>query len=359
LLLDIFYFMHGMTTMTVDDDDAETTDSADEALCEILGITSLGDVSAEEVNGCLKKKQTLEDVVVGTSDDFIDRYCQGLKEEYESSSFCIFPDELSIPATITRRLTDELVWGGESVQADRTYETITVRKDGDVQVPRRTLTRLENFETHHAGWNDLCSNYIRRCVSAALGVNVTLYKTKLNLKPPGGSGFAPHLDTPSLRVALGDQGPRTFVTVMIAIDSMTVDNGCLRIARGRWNEETAVETIRPEPGGNPDAGGRAGAIPPEVANQLEFEDICCSSGTIVAFSGWAPHRSGPNQSNFPRRAVFLTYNPVAEGDFHEAYYAKMLQLRNDWKAKVGLTSNKVLNEDEQRELNALATIPRI
>ena len=81
---------------------------------------------------------------------------------------------------------------------------------------RRTLTRLENFVNYHSKWNDLVHKYLARCLSALMGEPMVLFKEKLNLKPPGGSGFAPHLDGPSLRVALGDTGPRTFVTVMVA-----------------------------------------------------------------------------------------------------------------------------------------------
>jgi hypothetical protein len=39
------------------------------------------------------------------------------------------------------------------------------------------------------------------------------------------------------------------------------------------------------------------------------------------FSGYTPHRSGPNNSTKSRRAMFLTYNPLSQGDYHEQYYA--------------------------------------
>jgi hypothetical protein len=32
-------------------------------------------------------------------------------------------------------------------------------------------------------------------------------------------------------------------------------------------------------------------------------------------------RSQPNLSATDRRAIFLTYNPLSQGDHHEAYYA--------------------------------------
>lgn len=278
---------------------------------------------------------------------------------YLNQSVCIFPSECSVPAEYIRRLTDELVNGGSHVKADKTYETVRVWKGGKAH-PARALTRLENFVNFHEGWSDLCHNYLRRLVSSALGVEMVLYKEKLNVKPPGGSGYAPHLDTPSLRVALGDDGPRNFCTVMVAIDDMTEGNGCLRICKGAWNEGHCAGTIAPVDGidANPDAGGRAGAIPPQLADALFFEPLSCVGGSIVVFNGWAPHRSAANASNFPRRAVFLTYNPMEEGDHRLRYYERMNEMREAWRESAKLASQRQHEEDERAELLAMSTIPK-
>lgn len=342
-------------------------ESADEALCELLGISSL-DVKddssyGEESDLATPPKDSVEalgDIPDSFIEQIADRY--DLKAQYKSTSVCVFPQELSIPASVMRRLAEELVWSSDSLAMDKTYETIQVltrdKTSGDAVVEgRRKLTRLENFVDSHKGWDMLCNNYLRRCVSTAIGIPQVLYKEKLNLKPPGGSGFAPHLDTPSLRVALGECGPKDFVTVMVAIDNMTSSNGCLRVAKGEWNEENSCTVILPEENGSPDSSGRAGAIPHEIAETLEFEDLECPGGTIAIFNGWAPHRSTANSSPFPRRAVFLTYNAASDGQFHAAYYERMNQLRSDWRAQVGLSQS--CNTDEKAELDALSTIPRI
>jgi ectoine hydroxylase-related dioxygenase (phytanoyl-CoA dioxygenase family) len=339
-----------------EEDEDDSVDSADEALCELLGLSSLKALptsSAHEDEP--PRKESVNDL---TATSIPDEYIQSIVIEkyslhdiYKNASVVVFPTELSIPAALLRRLTEDLVWGGDNNTSPihRTYETVVPVGSNK---GRRTLTRLENFVNSHTGWHDVCHDYLRRCISALLGEPHVLYKEKLNLKPAAGNGFAPHLDTPSLRVA--GVGPQNFVTVMVAIDTMTVENGCLRVAKGAWSEDTAVRVNEPDADGNPDAGGRAGAIPPDISDQLEFEDLICKGGTIVAFNGWVPHRSGVNQSAFARRAVFLTYNPASEGDFHDAYYAKMEQLRTDFRRNVGLVT-----PDEQSELDALATIPRV
>ena len=86
---------------------------------------------------------------------------------------------------------------------------------------------------------------------------MVLFKEKLNLKHQGGSGFAPHhLDTRSLRVALGETGPQNVVTVMVAIVNMMADNGCLCIAQGEWSESNAHCEPVPPSDDDPDAGGK-------------------------------------------------------------------------------------------------------
>ena len=346
---------------TIEDDEI---DSADEAFLEMLGLPSM-DVKVE-VDADDHETESAADSGKGTGNapqNPLERLNQrdvaaefqttnhNLQDDYTKVGVCLFPPSLSVPAALLRRLTEELVWG-DSIQADKTYETITLMKAGEVR-ERRTLTRLENFVDHHPGWKDLCHNYLQRCISALMGQEMVLFKEKLNLKPPGGSGFAPHLDGPSLRVALGNNGPKTFVTVMVAIDNMTPQNGCLRIAKGPWSEDHTCEVVPPDADGSPDAGGRAGAIPATVADSLGFEDVPCSGGSIVAFGEWTPHRSASNTSHFPRRAVFLTYNPLSEGDFHAQYYEKMEAMRNEWRSKAGL-----VDRDYQTDLDALATIPK-
>lgn len=339
-------------------DDELDADSSDEALCEILGLSSLDGVTLEdemqEQGDSLRQPQN-EWNVPRCPLSALDKIKSEMQQQYKTESVCVLPSGISVPASVVRRLTDELVFG-KYAQVDRTYETIRVLKHGQFE-ERRTLTRLENFVNHHEGWKELCHGYLKECVSAVCGTEMVLFKEKLNLKPAGGSGFAPHLDIPSLRVALGESGPQTFVTVMVAIDNMTTENGCLRIAKGAWSECNHVPLCPPSDD-NPDAGGREGAIPLDAAESLDFEDITCRGGGIVAFGGWAPHRSPANASPFPRRAVFLTFNPISEGDFHDRYYERMEELRSEWRKRVGIDGRRQLTADEHFELDALATIPK-
>jgi len=377
--------------------ETDSVDSAEEALCEVLGLASLKHVRnaalAEEEqeqsteNNASAASAALPDLLAvsdSTIADIVARH--QLRDTYQQTGVCTLPSSsskrsLSVPAGLLRRLTEELVWdrdGERYPQVLRTYETVSEQhpqqQQHQQQQPRqqRVLTRLENLNAH-PGWHKLGNDFLRRCVSAVVGQDMCLYKTKLNLKPAGGSGFAPHVDAPSLRACFGAQGPQNFVTVMVAIDAMTPENGCLRVAdvpppannngkRQQWNAET-VPLINPDPDGNPDAGGRAGAIPLDVADdgaRMHFRDlVCAEGGVITVFGGWIPHRSGWNRSFGPRRAVFFTYNPASEGDFHDLYYERMAQWRRAWRDKQQQQQAKATTGEYDDDKDALATIPRI
>jgi ectoine hydroxylase-related dioxygenase (phytanoyl-CoA dioxygenase family) len=44
------------------------------------------------------------------------------------------------------------------------------------------------------------------------------------------------------------------------------------------------------------------------------------AGDTLWFHSRTPHRSGPNHSSTPRRALYPTYNAASEGDLRDDYY---------------------------------------
>ena len=135
-----------------------------------------------------------------------------------------------------------------------------------------------------------------------LGEPIVLYKEKINYKYPGGGGYAPHQDAPAFDFA------KTFLTCSIAIDPADQRNGCLSFAPGseRLQEQPQTED---------------GCIRDEFAATLKWEDYPLDPGDVLFFDALVPHRSGPNNSDRPRRSLYLTYNAADEGDHREQYYA--------------------------------------
>lgn len=163
------------------------------------------------------------------------------------------------------------------------------------------IARSEDLIGAHAGLRGfLCDGQIIGWVGDLLGEPATLYKEKVNYKQPGGAGFAPHQDAPAYRFV------DHHVSVMVPIDAATEANGCLSFAPGFQR------------GRLPETRGR---ITPEVAAGLDWRAVPVQPGDVVLFDSFAPHKSGTNATDRPRRALYLTYNAASKGDWRDRYYA--------------------------------------
>ncbi|MCU1452867.1 MAG: Phytanoyl-CoA dioxygenase (PhyH) [Acidimicrobiales bacterium] len=163
------------------------------------------------------------------------------------------------------------------------------------------LCRSENLIPFHAGLRDLLTaGPMIEVASALLGQPAVLYKEKINYKLPGGAGYAPHQDAPAYRFV------ETHVSCMVAVDDATIANGCLEVASGQH------ATVLPS-----DASG---CIAPDVVAGLDWSPVEVRAGQTLWFHSRTPHRSGPNTSSEPRRALYPTYNALAEGDLRADYY---------------------------------------
>lgn len=165
------------------------------------------------------------------------------------------------------------------------------------------LCRTENLVPHHGGLRSLlCSGSLVAVAGALLGEPAVLYKDKLNHKLPGGAGYAPHQDAPAYRFV------DVHVSCMVAIDDATVANGCLEVVSGAHGRLWPTDD--------------AGCIRADVVASMAWEPVPVRAGDTLWFHSRLPHRSGPNGSPWPRRALYPTYNARSEGDLREAYYRR-------------------------------------
>jgi len=168
------------------------------------------------------------------------------------------------------------------------------------------LCRTENYLDFHAGLKGLICGKITDAISDVMGEPGILFKEKINYKFPGGAGFTPHQDAPAYITF----PPRYHVTAMVAVDAMTKQNGCLEVVRG-----VHTSGLMPHPNGEIDK-----RITSEYDRLNMWEAVEASAGSVMIFHSYVPHRSGTNNTTLPRRAHYLTFNPLADGDFREAYY---------------------------------------
>lgn len=167
------------------------------------------------------------------------------------------------------------------------------------------LCRSENVVPFHAGLRALLTTgSLVETASVLLGEPAVLYKEKVNYKLPGGAGYAPHQDAPAYRFV------DTHVSCMVAIDDATLANGCLEVVSGAHGELLPMDD--------------AGCIRADVVESMTWTPVEVPAGWTLWFHSRLPHRSGPNTSALPRRALYPTYNALREGDLRDAYYRQKL-----------------------------------
>ena len=197
---------------------------------------------------------------------------------------------------------------------------------------QRQVCRAEDFVTPAAFANFKNLPQTIGAVLAKLqGEDYVLFKEKINFKWPGGGAFPPHQDYP----AYDFLQPGEHATAMLSVDPATVENGCLRIAYD-WtaslgddaegifdpSKRSAGRVVVPFEKG----GKNNGTILEKYASRFNWKCLNTRPADLVIFSSYVPHYSEANGSAAPRRAFFLTYNKLDEGDHHALYYDKK---RND------------------------------
>lgn len=139
------------------------------------------------------------------------------------------------------------------------------------------------------------------------GEDACLFKDKLIYKPPGASGYSLHQDYISW-----PSFPKSFVTVLIAIDPSTDENGATEIYPGLHRGGY----LSPRDGDYHD-------LDESAVDGVEGVRLCLNSGDVAVFHGMLPHRSAPNKSDRWRRQLYLSYNARSDGgDQRDAHYAE-------------------------------------
>src|SRR5262249_58758208 len=112
------------------------------------------------------------------------------------------------------------------------------------------------------------------------GEQAFLFKDKLIYKPPGCAGYDLHQDY----IAWPDF-PRSFVTVLLALDAAGPDNGCTEVFPGCHH----AGYLSPH-------DGQYHALPLEAVGDTSPVALDLRPGDVAVFGCFTPHRSGPNRS---------------------------------------------------------------
>jgi hypothetical protein len=177
-------------------------------------------------------------------------------------------------------------------------------EDSRSEPGQRILSRIEKFAEPGTPFGAaVCEPKLLQAVEALLGGPALLFKEKINFKLPGGGGFEPHQD---IQPGWDDYAPY-FVSVAIAVDPSTIENGCLEVARGHHRRGLIGERWKP--------------LTPEQLEDVRFDAHPMTPGDVMFFDCFVPHQSQPNATTRQRRNVYLTFNRAGDGDHRERYFA--------------------------------------
>lgn len=224
------------------------------------------------------------------------------KESFHENGFVIVRQLFD--ADEMRRIeawTNEVVAMPEVPGNHMVYYEENLREPG-----KRVLQRIENFSPYHEKfWELFNSPKMCSAVAELFGEPAVLFKEKINFKLPGGGGFKLHQDQQAGWGVYAD----IFITMLVSIDPSTQENGCLELAAGHHRKGLVGKEW--EPLNEEDASREGFALVPFTSDP----------GDAAFFDSYAPHQSHPNQTNKPRRVLYVTYNKASAGDHRVRYYA--------------------------------------
>ncbi|KAK3182130.1 hypothetical protein K4F52_006499 [Lecanicillium sp. MT-2017a] len=168
----------------------------------------------------------------------------------------------------------------------------------------RVLCRTENFADGHAGFDGLLrGKKLVGMLSDLAGEPMCLFKEKINYKLAGSGGFAPHIDA----LAYTHVKDVKHLTILLSVDPSNLQNGGLEVVDGSHEMDVEID-----PSTN--------CISSKWVDAHQWTPVELEAGQLLIFTSYLAHRSGANKSASDRKAIYATYNQLAEGDLHKQYY---------------------------------------
>lgn len=213
-------------------------------------------------------------------------------QSYKSDGFIAVEDILE-PSTVDdlRATTDAFVARSREVgKSDSVFDFEPIGEHGEAH-----LRRIKNPEHQAPAYTRaMVDGAVLDCIADLIGRDLRFWAGKLNLKRPhGGQAVQWHQDW-----AFGPATNDDLLTVGVALDEATTENGCLLMIPGshrgpvldHWREDQFIGAVT-EPDFDPSA-----AVPVEVRK-----------GGITLHHIRTLHASAPNLSSSQRRLLLYTY----------------------------------------------------
>ena len=215
-------------------------------------------------------------------------------EEFQNTGHLTVPDVLT-PEQVSAALDDITVWGAEFLgnMADDQKRWYLEQKG-----QATALRKLDNPAFHRPTFQQLAkSENVVAMVEQLIGAGVCVFFSQVFCKPPEVGGPKPvHQDN----FYFGPDALDATLTVWIALDTATVQNGCLFYGNGS-NLGPVHPHVAPE-----DEPFNL-QIAPEHLDEYQMTPAPVPSGGISFHHGNTWHQSSSNTSDHARRAVAFHY----------------------------------------------------
>lgn len=133
-----------------------------------------------------------------------------------------------------------------------------------------------------------------------------LFKEKANYKLPGCRSDLLHQDQAAGWGTYSD----FFVTMLVAVDENRIDNAAVSF---RDAGDHKLELLGPE-------WQVLSEEDPPFKPEQDYRVVEAAPGDVVFFDCYVPHGSPANETDSPRRNIYLTFNRAADGDQRMPYY---------------------------------------
>jgi phytanoyl-CoA hydroxylase len=214
--------------------------------------------------------------------------------QFRHTGHLTVPDVLDVQTTDTA-IDDVAIWNSEFIQTLSPEEQRWYVEQSSGE--QTQLRKLDNPVFHRKVFRELAANNsLVEMVEQLIGRGVSVFFSQVFMKPPQVGGKKPiHQDN----FYFGPDDPNATLTVWIALDDATTENGCLYYSNVHQSQVAQHEAPEGEPFNL--------QISAAIANQFEMLPAPVPRGGVSFHHGNTPHQSSANRSTHPRRAAALHY----------------------------------------------------
>jgi ectoine hydroxylase-related dioxygenase (phytanoyl-CoA dioxygenase family) len=218
-----------------------------------------------------------------------------LAAQYERDGYCVVPDLVPAArvAAIKARLTEIADGRASFPEAKIEYEP-----GAEHERSLATLRKINNPSRHDAFFLEHArSPELLAVVEQLLGPDIKLFSDQVFMKPPGGVEKTFHQDSAYFHIE-----PTALVTAWLAIDDVTLENGCLWVIPGSHRGGIHDHSEKWQVGDRVDM-----KVPEKLIDRGREVALTMSAGSCSFHHSVLLHRSGPNRTTSARRGMATHY----------------------------------------------------